>query len=339
MTDVREVMISGESGLLSVGLPQERPVYEPSRHRLSWPNGAVGYAFSAEEPNRLRGPQFDTAWVDEIAGWNGNEEAWDMLQFGLRLGDNPRLVATTTPQPKPLIKRLLEDDSCKVTRGGTTANAANLAPGFEAALRAQYGHSEMARQELDGELIDTVEGALFQLSVIDQYRLTHAPDLDEILISVDPAVTGHSASDACGIIALGRAGDRAFVLADATLQGAQPSVWARRVADLAEAYEADAILAESNQGGELVRQVLAQAGTGRAVQLVHARLSKKVRAGPVAQLYEAGRVHHVGHFRELEDEMRSFTGAGSNSPNRLDALVHGITHLLLRPAAPRISRV
>ena len=339
MMDVREVMISGESGLLNIGSPDERPVYEPSRQTLTWPNGAVGYAFSAEEPNRLRGPQFDAAWVDEIAGWNGNEAAWDMLQFGLRLGENPRVVATTTPKQSPLIKRLMTEAGCVQTRGESSENAANLAPGFMAALRAQYGHSEMARQELDGVLMETVQGALFHLAVIDATRVSTAPEFDEIIVSVDPAVTSKASSDACGIIVLGRAGDEAFVLGDATVQGATPADWARCVADLAESYNADCVLAESNQGGELVREVLKQAGCGRAVQLTHAHLSKKVRAGPVAQLYQAGRVHHAGHFRELEDELCAFTGKVGSSPNRLDALVHGVSHLLIRAAAPRISRI
>ena len=336
MMDVREVMISGESGLLSLGEPGDRPAYEPSRQRLVWPNGAVGYAFSAEEPNRLRGPQFDAAWVDEIAGWNGSEEAWDMLQFGLRLGDAPRVVATTTPKAKPLIKRLLADEACAVTRGGTEANAANLASGFIAALRAQYGHGEMARQELDGELVEFDRASLFNLSTIDAARVKSAPEIDEIIVSVDPAVTSGATSDACGIVVVGRAESEAFILHDATVQGVPSTVWARRVAEIAEAFNASFILAESNQGGELVRQVLQQAGTGRAVKLVHARLSKAQRAHPVAALYGAARVHHVGHFRKLEDEMLSF-GSSKVSPNRLDALVQGVTHLLLQPTSPRIS--
>lgn len=338
MSDVREVMISGESGLLSLGEPGDRPVYEPSRQRLVWPNGAVGYAFSAEEPNRLRGPQFDAAWVDEIAGWNGSEEAWDMLQFGLRLGDDPRIVATTTPQDQPLIKRLLKDDACAVTRGGTHANAAHLAPGFIAALRAQYGHGEMARQELDGELVEFDSAALFNLSTIDAARVAAAPEMDEIIVSVDPAVTSKSTSDACGIVVVGRVDSQAYLLHDATLQGVPSTVWAKRVAEIAEAWNASFILAESNQGGELVKQVLQQAGTGRAIKLVHARLGKRERAHPVAALYEAGRVHHVGHFRELEDELIAF-GMSKDSPNRLDALVHGVTQLLLNSPTPRISTV
>lgn len=338
MNDVREVMITGDSGLLSVGLESERPVYEPSRHRLSWPNGAVGYAFSAEEPNRLRGPQFDAAWTDEIAAWDEDSESWDMLQFGLRLGEHPRVMATTTPKPVKLIKRLLQDDTCEKTRGGSVMNAANLAPGFLEAMQAQYGSSELGRQELEGELVEDLDGALFRLSVLDETRVTEAPVLDEVLVSVDPAVTGNDGSDACGIIALGRAGDEAFILEDATLHG-PPALWARCVVELAESHDADCILAEANQGGELVRQVLQQAGTGRAIRLIHARLSKRHRAGPVAQAYEAGRVHHVGHFRELEDEMIAFTGGKGASPNRLDALVHGVTHLLLKTNPPRISLV
>lgn len=338
MNDVREVMITGASGLASIGAQGERPEYEASRHRLVWPNGAVGYAFSAEEPERLRGPQFDAAWVDEVAAWNNAAATWDMLQFGLRLGDTPRLVATTTPKPVPIVKRLLADESCVVTRGASALNAANLASGFVEAMRSQYGSGSLGRQELDGELVENREGALFTLSMIDASRVNTAPEIEEIIISVDPAVTSHQGSDACGIIAIGRAGHDAFILADATMQGVPSTVWAPRVADLAEAFDADAILAESNQGGELVRDVIAQTGTGRVVQLVHARLGKKLRAGPVAALYTAGRVHHVGDFRELEDEMVGF-GFTNESPNRLDALVHGVAHLCLARCAPRISRI
>ncbi|MAI90401.1 terminase family protein [Ponticaulis sp.] len=336
MNDVREVMISGDSGLLAIGHELEKPVYEPSRHRLSWPNGAVGYAFSAEEPDRLRGPQFDAAWVDEIAAWDKGEHVFDMLQFGLRLGEHPRLVATTTPKPVKLVKRLLADETCVKTRGASRRNAANLAPGFLDQMHAQYGSSQLARQELEGELVEDVEGALFRLSVIDARRVQQAPDLDDILIAVDPPAMAHETSDACGIIAVGRAGEDAFILADASIQGVRPDIWAEKVSLLADAFDADFILAEANQGGEMVRSVLARAGTGRAIRLVHARLGKRLRAGPVAALYEAGRVHHVGHLRELEDELISF-GSSRASPNRLDTLVWGVSQLLLNRAMPRIA--
>ena len=338
MNDVREVMISGPSGVLNVGLPYEKPDYEPSRRRLVWPNGAVGYAFSAEEPDRLRGPQFDAAWVDELAAWSRDEDTYDMLQFGLRLGDAPRLVATTTPKTRPLIKRLMSDDTVRTSHGGSRMNAANLAPGFLDAMTSVYGSGALARQELDGELIEDREGALFQMSMLENGRVSHTPDLDVLVIAVDPPAMANASSDACGIVAVGRAGNGAYVLADVSVQGVKPTEWAGRVADLAHTLGADEIIAEANQGGEMVREVLRAAGINLAIRLVHARHDKRRRAAPVAALYSAGRVHHVGHFRELEDEMLEF-GQSTSSPNRLDALVWGVTHLLLNRAEPRIAMV
>lgn len=324
MNDVREVMITGPSGLMNIGHESERPVYEPSRRRLCWPNGAVGYAFSAEEPDRLRGPQFDAAWLDELAAWDRGESVFDMLQFGLRLGAHPRLVATTTPKPNALIKRLVGDENVKTTRGKSALNTANLAPGFLEAMRASYGHGELARQELDGELIEAREGALFALSTFDQTRVKHAPDLDALVIAVDPPAMAKASSDACGIIAVGKAGDEAFVLGDASVQGVKPEVWAGRVADLALTLGADEVIAEANQGGEMVRSVLKTAGVNLAIRLVHARHDKRRRAAPVAALYSAGRVHHVGHFRELEDEMLAF---GNVDKFLLGSELRGLTRL------------
>lgn len=334
MNDVREVMITGPSGLANIGWDGERPVYEPSRRRLNWPNGAIGYAFSAEEPDRLRGPQFDAAWVDELAAWEKDVETFDMLQFGLRLGEAPRLVATTTPKPKKLIKRLLADPNCQVSHGGSQLNASNLADGFLDAMRAQYGHGKLARQELDGELVEHDEGALFHLTEIDENRVQSAPELEQIIVAVDPPAMAHSSADACGIVAVGRAGNHAYILADETVQGVRPEDWALCVGALADRFGADEIIAEANQGGEMVRTVLNGFGTGRAVRLKHARFDKKRRAAPVAALYAAGRVHHVGHFRELEDEMLEF-GQSKASPNRLDAMVWGVSHLLIGVEPPQ----
>lgn len=340
MNDVREVMINGPSGLLNVGTSTEKPVYEPSRRRLVWPNGAEGHAFSAEEPDRLRGPQFDCAWLDEIATWSeGGERTYDMLQFGLRLGAAPRTMATTTPQPTALVKRLLNDPACAVTTASTARNAANLSPGFAEALRQHYDHSTLARQELDGELIEDRDGALWSQSMIDSCQVTEIPEFDRIVVAVDPATTSHAASDACGIIAVGKTGDCAFVLADETTQGQPPQIWAETVADLVRRTNADEVIAEANQDGEMIRTVLQAAGINLAIRLVHTSQSKTRRASPVAALYATGRVKHAQGLGDLEKELLDF-GLTRKSPNRLDATVWGVSHLLLTSnTTPRIALI
>lgn len=341
--DVREVMVEGPSGIRSVGLYEDRPRYEVSRRRLIWKNGAEAHLFSAEDADSLRGPQFDVAWCDEIAAWPKGVEVWDMLQMALRLGDDPRVVATTTPRPVPLIKSLVKDASTVVTRAKTADNASNLAPGFVRLIYEAYGDTRLGRQELEGELVEDLQGALWTRSMVEGVRRNTAPALSNLVVAVDPPASSGANADACGIVAVGvcEDGRTAYVLADASARGLTPLNWASRVVALGTRLGAGMIVAEANQGGEMVRHALETAGCTMPVRLVHASAGKKARALPVAALYEAGRVCHVGCFRELEDEMCSFGGEGfSGSPDRLDALVWGVWALMLdRKSQPRVRGV
>lgn len=345
LSDVREVMIEGPSGLRSIAQPSEAPPrYEVSRKRLVWENGAEAHVFSAEDADSLRGPQFDVAWCDEVAAWPKGEAVWDMLQMALRLGDAPRAMVTTTPRPVALVKRLVKDTNTVVTRAKTAQNAANLAPGFLDVITRAYGGTRLGRQELDGELIEDLAGALWTRDMIDAARLGAAPALDNVIVAVDPPATSGPKADACGIMAVGIGADdrlakrQAYVLADASAQGLSPLEWAGRATALAVRLGAGCIVAEANQGGEMVRHALETAGCTLPVRLVHAKAGKTARAMPVAALYEARRVAHVGVFRALEDEMCSFGADGfTGSPDRVDALVWGVWALMLdRQAAPRV---
>lgn len=329
--DVREVMIEGVSGLLAVHRRDERPVWISSRKRLEWHNGAVAYAFSAEDPESLRGPQFGCAWSDELAKWRYADEAFDMLQFGLRLGAQPRQLITTTPRPTALIKRLLKDESCAVTRAPTKDNALNLAPNFLQTVMARYAGTRLGRQELDGELIEDRPDALWTRALIERCRIDDAPPLVRIAVAVDPPVSSGKRADCCGIVAAGITGEGAIiVLADETIANATPSAWAAKAIALWRRLEADTLVVEVNQGGEMVRSVIAQVDSSVPVTSVRASRGKYLRAEPVATLYEQGRVKHASVFPALEDEMCDFGPAGltsGRSPDRLDALVWAITSL------------
>lgn len=338
-SDVREVMIEGVSGLRRIGVPDERPRYETSRHRLVWPNGAIAYGFSAEDPDGLRGPQFSAAWGDELASWNEPQRALDTLRMGLRVGEQPRLMLTTTPRPIAALKRLVRQDGVAVTHQPTSANAHNLAEGFMAAMQASYGGSALGRQELEGVLIDDPPGALWQRDSVEAARLAQVPGLGRIVVAVDPPVTAGPHSDECGIVVAGRTGSEppgAVVLADRSFGPARPADWAAIVAECFEAHEADCVIAEANQGGDMVRSVLKAARPDLPVKLVRASRGKHVRAEPVAALYSAGRVKHAGQFPALEDQMCAFGApdAPRASPDRVDALVWAITDLLLVAHAP-----
>jgi phage terminase large subunit-like protein len=345
IADVREVMIEGVSGLLGVHTRWERPQWEPSRRRLEWKNGAVAYAFSADDPESLRGPQFEAAWCDELCKWRRAEAAYDMLQFGLRLGRDPRSVITTTPRPVPLLKRLLADAGTVVSRASTKANKFQLAPQFLEQMLLRYDGTRLGRQELGGELIEARADSLFPRERIERARAAGHPPLARIVVAVDPPASSREGADACGIVAAGVDDDgKVFVLADESAAGLSPLQWASRAIALYRRLDADRIVVEVNQGGEMARAVLFETDASVPVSEVRATRGKVLRAEPVAALYEQGRVSHVGSFPLLEDEMADFGADGlsnGRSPDRLDALVWAITSLVLMPreATPRMRRL
>jgi phage terminase large subunit-like protein len=325
--DVRDVMIEGESGLLSVCEPWNRPVYEPSKRRVTWANGAMATAYSAEEPDRLRGPQHTHAWTDEVAAWP-RPEAWDMLMMGLRLGEHPQVVATTTPRNVPIMRAIQSSPGLIVTRGRTLDNAGNLAPSFLTGLMARYEGTRLGRQELEGEDLDDNPDALWQREGLDHRRVREAPGLARVVVAIDPAATSKDSSDETGIVvaALGTDG-RGYVLADRSGRF-KPDAWARRAVEAYHEFSADRIVAEGNQGGEMVEHVLGTVEKGLPIRIVHATRGKVTRAEPIAALYEQGRVSHVGSLPQLEDQLCTWT-PGAGSPDRLDALVWALTELML----------
>ncbi len=341
--DAREVMVEGTSGLRALGPSDARPRYEPTRRRLLWPNGAVASLHSASDPEGLRGPQFDAAWCDEAAKWPDAEAAWSMLQFGLRLGDRPRQVVTSTPRAVPLIRNLLADQTVAVTRATTYDNRANLAEAFFSAVIKTYEGTRLGRQELNGELLEDDPDALWTRTLIERYRRTTGPDLRRVVIGVDPPASSGEGADECGIVIAGLGvDDRFYVLGDKSRARAKPAAWARAVAQAFESFDADRVIAEVNQGGEMVASVLHHVAPSLPVHQVRATRGKRVRAEPAAALYEQGRVSHLVPMPELEDQMCNFTGhfAGyGKSPDRLDALVWAMTDLMRTAGDPAIRRL
>jgi phage terminase large subunit-like protein len=341
LDEAREVMIFGESGILRCSPPDRRPVWNASRRQLAWPNGAVAQVFSASDPEALRGPQFDCAWSDELAKWKKTAAAWDMLQFGLRLGHRPRQVVTTTPRDNPVLREILAAEGTVRTHATTAANRANLAASFLDAVTRRYAGSPLGRQELDGELLSHVEGALWPWATISLAQGLPPFQHDRIVVAVDPPVTGGDRADACGIIVAGVSLKglpnewRAEVIADATVRGLSPHGWAQAAADAYRAHRADRMVVEVNQGGDLVPAVMGQVAPDIPVRKVNASRGKILRAEPVAALYEQGRVRHAPGLEALEAQMAamSISGfAGRGSPDRVDALVWAITELILEPA-------
>jgi len=339
---VREVMIFGDSGILACSPADRRPDWEATRKRLVWPNGAVATVHTAHDPEGLRGPQFDAAWVDELAKWKKAEETWDQLQFALRLGDDPRVCVTTTPRNVGVLKALLASPSTVTTHAPTEANAANLAGSFLEEVRARYRGTRLGRQELDGVLLADAEGALWISERIEAGRVRDVAVLDRIVVGLDPATTAGAGSDECGIVVVGAQTKgppqdwRAVVLADCTVQGATPSAWARAAISAMEQFGADRLVAEVNQGGQMVVEVLRQVDPLVPVKSVHASRGKVARAEPVAALYEQGRVGHVAGLDALEDQMCRMTARGyegGGSPDRVDALVWALHELMIEPAA------
>ena len=342
LDQVRDVMVFGDSGILACSPPDRRPKWEATRKRLVWQNGAIAQIYSAHEPEALRGPQFDAAWVDELAKWKKAQETWDMLQFALRLGDAPRQVVTTTPRNVSVLKSILSNPSTVMTHAATEANKAFLAASFLEEVRARYAGTRLGRQELDGVLLEDAEGALWQSAGIEAARVEEVPALDRVVVAVDPPVTGHSKSDECGIVVVGAVTQgppqdwQAYVLEDATIAGASPVGWAKAAIAARDRWDADRVVAEVNQGGDLVETVLRQVDPLVPYRAVRASRGKVARAEPVAALYEQGRVRHMRGLGPLEDQMCAMTAQGyqgKGSPDRADALVWALHDLMLVPSA------
>jgi phage terminase large subunit-like protein len=343
-SDARDVMVEGESGLLAVcwagdrtddGEPLGRPAYEPSKRRLTWQNGAVATMFSAEEPERLRGPQHERIWADELAAWKYLRETWDMAMFGLRLGDRPRTCITTTPKPLPVVREIAKDERTVVTRGSTFDNAGNLAPSFLRAIEDKYAGTRLGRQELNAELLDDVPGALWTRDMIDEARKgVRLPDMSRIVVSIDPSGTrgDEDEGDSIGIIVAGKGVDGiGYIMADRTCK-LSPDGWGRRSVAAYHEFKADRIIAERNFGGAMVEHVIRTIDRSVSYSEVVASRGKIVRAEPVAALYEQGKVRHVAGMERLEDQMCSMTSdgyLGEGSPDRVDALVWALTELMV----------
>lgn len=348
--DARDVMVEGESGIMACSPRDFRPKYEPSKRRLTWPNGAVATLFSAEDYDSLRGPQFDGAWCDELCKWRYAQEAWDNLMFGLRLGDHPRVIVTTTPRPIRLLKDIILRSDTAITKGNTRENLVNLAPPFVKAVIEKYEGTRIGRQELNAEILDDVPGALWSRPLIDEARIRPVdsqtpialPHFERVIVAVDPAKEVGEAAAETGIMVVGKdSNGHGYLLEDLSLNGS-PEEWGRAAVLALDEWAADMIVYEANQGGEMVAAVLRAAARSMKeeglrtadfvpLKAVHATRGKYVRAEPVSQLYEQKKVHHVGYFPELEDQLCEYTPDGSMgySPDRMDALVWGITELMV----------
>ena len=352
LVEVRSVMVEGESGVLAASPGALGPDFEPSLRRLQWPNGAQAFFYSAGEPESLRGPQHSHAWCDEIAKWDNASgraiAAWDNLQMGMRLGDHPRVLATSTPRSVALMNRLMAEaktGAVVVAEGRTDQNTGVLPNSYYEAMLEQYDGTALGRQELDGEMLTEIEGALWSRALLEACRgAVDKAAHRRVVIGVDPP--GSANGDACGIVVAALLTDgNAAVLADCSVEKASPERWARTVADAARVWQADRVVAEANQGGAMVGSVLRAAELLLPVKLVHASRGKVARAEPVAALYEAGRVRHAGTFAKLEDELCGLMTGGryegpGRSPDRADALVWALTELMLgRKARPRISMI
>lgn len=347
--DARDVMVKGESGILACDPTLTEESWSPTNRCLTWPNGSRAFTYNGTTPDQLRGPQHHFAWVDELAKFEYMQDAWDQLQFGLRLGEHPRCLVTTTPRPLPLIKRLVNDPDTVVTRGATIDNAANLAKTTVKQLYERYAGTRLGRQELDGEILEDIPGALWTREMIDAARVKSVPeDLERVFVAIDPATSSEEGADEHGIVVVGLARDNegyahGYVLEDASCKGT-PEDWAKTAVRMYRKWEADKIIAEKNQGGEMVASVLKAQDRTLPVKLVHATRGKVVRAEPISALYEQGRIHHVGRFDILEDQMCTFSvdqvrNSSTGSPDRVDALVWGLTELFEKIAGRPARKV
>jgi phage terminase large subunit-like protein len=344
--DVRDVIVEGESGIINVTPPSERPLYEPSKRRLTWPNGNTATLFTADEPDGLRGPQFHRAWGDEVAAWRQTPDAagmtaFDNLRVGTRLGATPKIVVTTTPKRVPLLFQLIDeskkDTLVRITKGSTFDNAGNLSAGYINAITGVYEGTRLARQELYGEMLDDVDGALWTDEMIAAGRQAHMPmGVPLRVIGVDPSVA-ENPRDECGIVVCASTGDRdlykreAWILEDASIHGS-PEVWANKVVEMARKWMCP-VVAEVNQGGALVRNAINAIDPNVKVLEVHSKYGKALRAEPVVLAYEQGRIHHVGYLADLESQMTFWIPGEGKSPDRVDALVHALTALMIKPPA------
>jgi len=341
VADARDVMVKGESGILAIAPPWFRPEYQPSNRLLTWPNGAMATTYSADEPDQLRGPQHDGAWCDELAKWR-YPDAWDQLCLGLRLGRNPRAIITTTPRPTQIIKELLADPLSRITKGSTYENVGNVAPKWLSHILRKYQGTRLGRQELDAEVLDDAPGALWKRkAMIDDLRVHKPPEFVRIVVGVDPSVSSEAEEAETGIVAaaLGEDG-HGYVLADGSIIKPTPEQWGKGAIALYSTLEADRIIGEVNNGGDLVESNVKSIDRNVSFKQVRATRGKAVRAEPIASLYEQGRVHHVGMFPLLEDQMCQWEpGVSTWSPNRLDALVWALTELMLGPEVDGVGVV
>lgn len=338
--EARSIMVEGESGILAISPKSERPKFESSKGRLVWPNGATATLFGGNNPEQLRGPQFDCGWMDEVAKYRDPQETWSQLMMGLRLGNDPRVILTTTPRPCPFLKSLLEDPGVRVTRGSTFENADNLAPSFIEAMKAQFEGTRLGAQELYAELLEDGVGALWVLRNLEELKVVSAPSLKRIVVSIDPATTFGEKSDETGVMVVGLGEDNhGYVLED--LSGKHsPGEWARLAVGAYHRYQADRIVAEVNKGGDLVERVIRGYDPHVSYRAVRATRGKSTRAEPIAALYEQKKIHHLKKgLDQLEAQMLSYIpGKTSKSPDRIDALVWGLTDLMLESEAapPRV---
>ena len=335
-SDARDVMVEGQSGILACANEGERPEYEPSKRRLTWPNGSMATTYTAEKPDQLRGPQHHYAWADELAAWQ-RLDAWDQLKFGMRLGDRPRVVVTTTPRPLHMLRKLAQLESTHVTRGSTMDNAANLSSDFIQAIHDRYQGTTLGRQELEGELLSELPGALFLRRDIENHRVQHSPDLRRIVVAVDPATTSNAESDESGLVVAGLCSNgHLYILEDLSMRGT-PDAVCRRAIEAYRLHKADRLVFESNQGGETWRTISEQLDRSVPVKLIHASKGKHARAEPIAARLEQGRLHICGIMPALEDQLTNYVpGMPKQSPDRLDAMVWACSELDER-ALPDIS--
>jgi len=327
--DVRDVMIEGESGLLNISPPYNMPTYEPSKRRLTWDNGAIAQTFSSYEPDQLRGSQFDTAWADEMASWEYPEETWDNLMFALRLGEKPQVCVTTTPRPLQLLINLRDAKTTVLTKGTSYDNRENLNQQFFDSILSKYKNTRLGMQEIYAEILEESDNAMWKREWLDEGRLEVGPgDLERVVVAIDPAVTSKKTSDETGIIVAGKDSEGEFYVLNDSSARYTPSAWSEKAIMLFNQYQCDKIIAEVNNGGQLVEHTLRTQSENVPYKSVHASRGKRTRAEPIASLYEQGKVHHVGNLERLENQLCNWeANSGDPSPDRLDALVWALSEL------------